>query len=160
MEEAKTFTTSTEGASSAGATSLQRFHGRLSALVPPGWLAAEVIHLKSPTGGSRLVVASEPVGQSMDAAQFARNRGEALARSSDTYRELEFTAAEMFDGRQGYLRRYELTGPGTSPMTHIELYCVEGGRAYVATAMMPVSESDSPEWDMRRILAGLRIEPE
>jgi len=154
------FATNADGEPSAGESSFERFKCQLTAPLPPGWLAGELIHLKSATGPGRLVVASEPVDQGMDAAQLAKDRGEALTQSSEGYRELEFAAAEMFGGRQGYLRRFELTGPNTYPTTHIELYCVEGGRAYVATATMPMSEGDSSERAMRLILGGLRIEPE
>jgi hypothetical protein len=160
LEDEMIFATSADGEPSAGESSLERFKCQLTTPMPSGWLAGEMLQLKSPTGASRLVVASDPVGKGVNAERFARDRGETLRQSAAEYRELEFVPAEIFGGHQGYLRRLELTGPNTEPKTHIELYCVEGGRAYVAIAMMPLSEIDSYERNMRLILDGIRIEPE
>ena len=160
LEDEMIFGVGADGVPMADRASTERFTWQFTTVMPPGWWAGGEIRLIAPDGRGHLIVSREPVDQEMDAGRYARDRGDALIQSSAAYRELEFAAVEMFGGRQGYLRRFEFAEPDGDLTTHIELYCVEGGRAYVATATMPSEDSGGYEQDMRLILSGLRFELE
>ena len=73
------------------------------------------------------------------------------------YEEKSFDRMEVFGGRPGYLRHFQWTPPDDVPVTQLQLYYVESGRGYTATATTPTDAFPARELLLRQILLGLRI---
>lgn len=138
---------------------MQKFKSQLSAPLPEGWFAKDSCTLLSPDGKANVIISSEPLASDIDTRSYAQIQGELLYNEFPGYREFVFESTEIFGGHSGYLRRFEWIPPDSEPVIQIQLYTVENGRGYTATATTLASDAKGLELDLRLILGGLRLEP-
>jgi hypothetical protein len=133
------------------------FRGQLTAAMPPEWLAKESTTLLAPDGLSNIIASSEPVDPSFDSERYAAIQGDLLRTEFPDYEEKQYEAVPVFGGRSGYLRSFEWTPPDGERVAQIQLYYVEEGRGYTATATAPIEAFAERELLLREILRGLQI---
>lgn len=137
---------------------MQKFKSQLSAPVPNGWFAKDSYTLLSPDGQANVIVSSEPLSPEIDTRAYAQIQGDLLRKEFQGYREFVFEPTEIFGGRSGYLRRFEWAPPNSASIVQIQIYYVENGRGYTATATTRAADAKRFELDLRMVLGGLRIE--
>ena len=130
----------------------------LRAAIPVGWLWKESMTLGEPEGQANVIFSSEPVEPDVDAARYAGLQKEALSREFAGYHHVAFEQMRMLGGRDGFLNRFEWQPPGSPRVTQIQIYYVEDGRGYTATATVPTE--NFPRWSkaLTAILDNLRID--
>jgi hypothetical protein len=64
---------------------------------------------------------------------------------------------EVFGGRHGFLRQFRWTPQDGPPVTQIQLYYVDEGRGFTATATTPSESFPDLELLLRQTLLGLRL---
>jgi tetratricopeptide (TPR) repeat protein len=133
------------------------FRATLTAAVPDGWFTKESTTLLAPDGQSNVIASGEPLDPSIDVAKYASVQGEALVKDFPDYTERAFDAVEILGDRRGYLREFEWTPEDGTPVTQLQLYYVEDGRGYTATATTPTAGFPERELLLREVLRGLRI---
>jgi tetratricopeptide (TPR) repeat protein len=131
---------------------MERLKRKLSADLPEGWFAKESITLLARDGQANIIASSEPLDESMDTHRYAEIQGDLLKKEFPGYKEYVFESAEIFGGNQGYVRRFEWTPPEGVPVTQVQLYYVENGRGFTATATTPSSQYERFELQLRLIL--------
>jgi hypothetical protein len=136
---------------------VQQFKPQLTAPLPEGWFAKGSLTLLAPDGMANVIASSEPIDASIDTTQYAQVQGDLLRREFPGYHEFAFAPAKMLGERQGYIRRFEWTPPDGDPVTQIQLYCVENGRGYTATATTPTTQFERYEMQFRKLLGKLMI---
>ncbi len=141
----------------AGYEAVENFQPRITAQVPESWFVKESITLLAPDGQANIIASSEPLDASVNAAHYAEVQGEALRFEFPYYRELSFNSALVFGNRHGYERRFQWAPPDGSPVTQIQIYYVEHGRGYTATATMTPASFERYKKQLEKVLASLRI---
>lgn len=139
-----------------------RFKPKLSATLPEGWFVKESITILAPDGQANVIASSEPLDPSINTKRYAEVQGELLSSEDEGfpgYREFQFGPTEVLEGRKGYMRRFEWIPPDGDPVTQIQLYYVDNGRGYTATATTPSANVQDFELVLRQLLGELRIEP-
>jgi hypothetical protein len=136
---------------------LYRFAPQLSAPLPEGWFAKESVTLLAPDGQANIIASSEPLDPSIDTTRYATVQGDLLFKEFPGYQQWAFEPANMFGGRQGYVRRFSWAPPDGVPITQVQLYYAEGGRGYTATATSPTPQFPRFETTFRQVLGGLQI---
>ena len=137
--------------------SVQNFQPQITAQMPESWFGKESIMLLAPDGQANIISSSEPLDASIDAAHYAEVQGELLRFEFPYYRELSFNSALVFGNRHGYERRFQWSPPDDSPVTQIQIYYVEKGRGYTATATTTTASFERYKEQLEKILASLRI---
>lgn len=138
----------------------RRINPVLTAALPEGWFAKESITLVAPDGQANVILSSEPLDSSIDVQQYAEVQGELLSTEFPGYHEFHFEPTQVLGGHEGYMRRFEwMPENNPQPVTQMQLYYVENGRGYTATATTPSSEVLRFELLLRQILGRLNIEP-
>jgi hypothetical protein len=135
------------------------FRPSLEAVLPPGWIAKESITLLAPDGLANVIASSEPLAPEIATDEYAAAQGRLLRTEFPGYVENAFEEIEMFGGRSGYLRRFEWSPPDGERVTQLQLYYVENGRGYTATATSPSTVFRQHETEIIGILLRLRISP-
>lgn len=130
----------------------------LTAGVPDGWVAKGSITLLAPDGQANVIASSEPLEEATDTLRYAQTQGEVLERDFPGYREVHSGPVRLLGGRRVFHRIFEWTPEEASPVTQIQVYYVEGGRAFTATATTPSSHFDAAEGTLKAVLASLRID--
>lgn len=97
----------------------------------------------APDGSGNVIFSSEPLDPSLTTEQYASTQGELLSREFPRYEQYEYRRATIFDGRDGYVRRFSWVPPDGVQIHQTQLYWVESGRGYTATATSP--RVDFPE---------------
>jgi hypothetical protein len=136
-----------------------RFTPRMSAPLPTGWAARESVTLIAGDGQANVIASSEPLDPSIDTTHYATVQGDLLAREFPGFRQLTFAPTRWLGDRQGYLRRFEWQPPDGLPVTQLQLYYVEAGRGYTATATVPTALLHRYETMLVAVLRGVRIDP-
>lgn len=130
----------------------------MTALVPKGWWARESLTLVAPDGQANVIASSEPLDPSIDVERYAKIQGDRLREEFFGYREIAFDQLRLSFGRpHGLRRRFEWNGSHGEPMTQVQLYHVENGRGYVATATTPSRQIERFEEELQQALGGLLI---
>jgi hypothetical protein len=143
---------------------MERVKSRLSALLPHGWYFKESITLLASDGRANVIASSEPLDPTIDVEQYAEKQGEVLEKEFPGYRQLAYESMDVFGGHKGKLRSFEWHPPPdrpeeeTVPVTQLQLYYVESGRGYTATATIPSIEFEGYQLQLIDILEGLLIE--
>jgi hypothetical protein len=137
---------------------MDRFRPTLSAVAPRTWSSKESLTLLHPDGKANVIVSSEPVGPSVDLRQYAG--GDRLLERGELegYEELAFEPRLVFGGRSGLIRRFRWVPDNAGPVTQVQIYHVDGGRGYTATATTPTAGFAEFELELMDILDGLRID--
>jgi hypothetical protein len=112
-----------------------------------------------PDGQANVIASSEPLDSNLDVHRYAELQGQLLREEFAGYRELQYGPTELLEGRQGYMRRFEWTPSNGQPITQMQLYYVEKGRGFTATATTPSAHVQHVELVLRQVLGELRIEP-
>lgn len=147
-----------EGSSTAH-TGQERVHRTLVASLPGDWTFRESLTLAAESGDASVIASSEPVSKELDSERYAVSQGELLGEFPG-YREHAFEEARFFGGRRAYLRRFEWTPEDREPVMQIQIYAVEDGRGYTATATTLRDTFNRVELTLVEILQGLSIERE
>jgi hypothetical protein len=137
---------------------MDTFKPRLVGDLPEGWLAKESITFLAPDGHSNVIASSEPLDPVVDSKTYADAQGEALGKEFPGYQEISLGTDKVFGGYEGYVRKFHWTPPEGSPVTQIQLYYVEDGRGYTATATTSWPSPPEHERELARILDALRLE--
>jgi hypothetical protein len=124
---------------------------------PDGWLFKESVTFLAPDGGANVIASSEPLDESVTGEEYAQVQGELLRREFPNYVEGEFRQLTVFGERAGYYRSFQWFPPDGNPVVQHQIYFVEGGRGYTATATTSLERSDAYEGDLLRVLESLRI---
>lgn len=137
-------------------------HPRIEFDVPDGWLVKEEITLmrdeESPDGLSpNLIASSVPTESELDTEDFARSMTERLRRDFPAYRELGFESIDLFDGRPGWLRRFEWEPERGRRITQLQAYYTERGRAYTLTATVETDDFEQQRDSLVRLLMSLSL---
>lgn len=144
---------------------MERVKCQISALLPVGWYFKESITLLAPDGRANVIASAEPLDPTIDLKQYAGVQGELLEKEFPGYRELAYEDMNVFGGRGGKLRRFEWHPPPsrsdgeTEPVTQLQLYYVENGRGYTATATAPSTDFGRYQLQLAEILETLLLEP-
>ncbi len=137
---------------------MQRFKPRITSVAPDGWFIKESITLLEPNGRANVIASSEPLDTSIDSRLYAEAQGDQLRKEFKGYIETIFEPTEVWNGRQGYMRRFQWEPEDSVPVTQIQIYFAENGRGYTATATVPSKESEQFELQLRMVLGGLMID--
>ncbi|MDQ5825426.1 MAG: DUF1795 domain-containing protein [Chloroflexota bacterium] len=140
---------------------MQRYKQEIGGQLPEGWLVGkESIMFLEPNGEANVIASSEPLGTGIDTKQYAELQGDLLRKDFEGYVYVEtvFEQVEVWGGKQGYLRRFQWEPPDNVPVTQIQIYYVENGRGYTATATVPSKYEERFELQLRLILGALTIE--
>ena len=108
----------------------------------------------APDGQANVIASSEPLDDGIDTQSYANVQGNLLRTKFPGYHEHAFEEADAF-GDHGFMRRFEWLPPDGVAVMQIQLYYVEKGRGYTATATTPKSEYERYEFDLQDILEGL-----
>jgi tetratricopeptide (TPR) repeat protein len=121
-----------------------RTGGVLRARVPVGWLSWEQLTLTSKTGRANVIATLEQTRVAFDAQQWASLQGRELAQFPG-FEELEFAPAEVFGGRQGFVRAFRWRPESGDPVAQWQAYHAEAGRNFTATGTCRMEEA--PRWE-------------
>lgn len=141
-----------------GNDAVKNFQPRITAQVPESWFVKESITLLAPDAQANIIASSEPLNSAdIDLTRYAEDQGKSLQFECPYYRELSFNSALVFGNRRGYVRRFQWTPPNGTPVTQIQIYYVENGCGYTATATTPTAHFERYEKQLEKILGSLRI---
>jgi hypothetical protein len=129
----------------------------ITAQAPEGWVWKESITLLGPRGEANVIASSESVDSSMTSETYAAVQGELLKTEFPGYREFSFEPTPLFGDRSGFIRKFEWKPPDGDPVTQYQLYYVDAGRGYTATATTPSRSLHRFESEMLNILRSLNI---
>jgi hypothetical protein len=138
---------------------MQSFKPRITShLLPDGWAAKESITLLEPNRKANVIASSEPLAAGIDTKSYADMQGDLLRSDFPGYTETLFEPTEVWNGRPGYIRRFQWEPPNVPPVTQIQIYYTENGQGFTATATVPSEDSEHFELQLRLILGGLTID--
>jgi hypothetical protein len=104
-----------------------------------------------------MIVSSEPIDASLDVERYVAIQGELLDREFVGYYEESLEPARVFGGRSGYIRRFGWSPPDGVPVRQIQVYAVEEGRGFTATATAPLHAAPGFEAVFAGLIASLDI---
>lgn len=130
---------------------------RIGMGVPDGWHAKESLTVVDPQGQANVIVSSEPLDASVDVREYAMEQGRILDREFVGYYEESFEPAIVFGGRNGYIRRFGWSPSDGVPVRQIQVYAVEEGRGFTATATTPLNSFVHFEAQFSAIIGSLDI---
>jgi hypothetical protein len=116
---------------------MESFRPRITAGVPDGWYVKESITLLQPNGEANIIASAEPLDPTLTSEVYATTQGDVLRDEFPGYREISFGTTDLFGGQSGFVRKFEWTPPDGEQVTQIQIYYVESGRGYTATATTP-----------------------
>ena len=151
----RALTTLVDEAMEVGA--VPQFRAALTAAVPDDWFAKESTTLLAPDGQANIIASSEPLDPSIDTDRYAEIQGDLLRKEFPDFEQKAFESVPIFGGRPGYLRHFEWTPPDGERVAQIQLYYVQEGRGYTATATTPLRGFPERELLLRQLLRSLRI---
>lgn len=131
---------------------------RLRMGVPDRWLAKESLTVMDPNGQANVIVSSEPLASDVDAERYATIQGDLLDREFAGYYEESFEETRVFGGRDGYIRRFGWQPPDGVPVRQIQVYAVEEGRGFTATATTPLANVERFQETFDAVVASLDID--
>jgi hypothetical protein len=133
------------------------FRGELTVSVPENWFAKVSTTLLAPDGQANVIASSEPLDPTITIERYAEVQGELLEREFPGYVLRSYGRESVLGGRSGYFRHFEWTPPDGVPVTQIQMYYVENGRGYTATATTPTEGFPQREIVLREAIRGLRF---
>ena len=139
---------------------MSSFTPHLTADLPSDWFAKESITLLAPDGRANVIASSEPVPSDVDTVRYAATQGNLLEKDFRGFEQHRFEALELLGRRAVYLREFSWTPPDGEPVTQVQLYHVDGGRGYTATATTTSDRYPDLALELRLILEGLAIRDE
>ncbi|HEY5816693.1 MAG TPA: DcrB-related protein [Solirubrobacterales bacterium] len=131
---------------------------------PLGWKFEEKITLlRDPVDGdlplANVIASSELVPPEIDAEYYARKMSAQLQQECPAYRELQFEEMDVFGGRNGWLRRFEWEPERGDPVTQLQIYYADDGRAFMATATAKSADFEKCRAELAHVLYSLRLRP-
>jgi hypothetical protein len=135
---------------------------RIQFEVPPEWAFKEqVTILRDPENqvSANLIASSEPASPDTDSEGYAKQIAEQLQRECPAFIELEFERMDAFGETDGWLRRFEWEPERDLRITQLQVYCVNRGRAYTATATAESEHFDRYRAELLEVLYSLTIKP-
>ena len=84
------------------------FRPRIAAAVPDDWFVKESITLLAPDGQANIIASGEPLDDDLTSERYAQVQGELLVAEFPGYKQLSFGPIELFEGRSGFVRKFEL----------------------------------------------------
>lgn len=133
------------------------FRPELTAPVPENWFTKGSTTLLAPDGQANVIASSEPLDPTMTVEMYAEVQGELLEREFPGYVLKSYESVSVLGGLQGYIRHFEWTPPDGVTVTQIQIYYVQTGRGYTATATTPKEAFAERELVLREVLRGLRL---
>jgi hypothetical protein len=133
------------------------FTGEIRARVPQGWWAKASITVIAPDGQANVIASSEPIDPDLSTREYAVHQGDLLRREFPGFHEFSFEPIAAFGGRDAFKREFSWTPPDGVQVHQIQLYLVEQGRGFTATATTPEYHFDRMEADLRDILHRLAL---
>jgi hypothetical protein len=134
-----------------------RFSPVISASLPTGWDGKESITLLHESGQANVIASSEPLSDPVDSKRYADMQGYLLETEFPGFVPIAFEPMSVFGGRAGFRRKFEWTPPDGAQVTQLQIYYVENGRGYTATATSPSASFATHEEDLMEIIEGLKI---
>lgn len=128
----------------------------LNGTLRPDWEWKETITFLHPSGQGNVMFSSEPVETKIDTAAYARIQGEILSAQFAGYEEQVSGARPVLGEEDGYVRRFTWAPSDGPTVAQTQIYFVEGGRAYTATATVTLARIEL-EPDLLQTLNDLRI---
>jgi hypothetical protein len=125
--------------------------------VPAEWLWKESMTYLAPTGRANVIASSEPLAPEIDSKTYATVQGDLLRNEFPGYVEHEFGTSEAFGLADGFVRRFEWTPPDGVTVMQLQLYAVQRGRGFTATATAAKEEFLPIESTLITVLMGLRV---
>ena len=130
--------------------------------IPEGWqFKEEITVVRDPQSANRpsvnLIVSSEPTETGLGAEELARSMAAQLQQEFPAYRELVLEPMDIFDGRPGWLRRFEWEPERGRRITQLQAYYTENGRAYMATATVESDEFPAQRDELLKVLGSLTL---
>jgi hypothetical protein len=136
---------------------MQLFRSRLAAPHERDWLAKESLTLVSPDYEANVIFSSEPLDEGIDTLALTELNGQHLQDEFPGYEEVSLEPLYLEDGRLAYLRMFTWAPDDSDSVTQLQLYFVEDGRGYTATATSTVESFSRFEKVFRQILGGLEF---
>lgn len=136
---------------------MRPFVRRIGIGIPADWYAKESLTVLETHGQANVIVSSEPIDPSIDVDRYVALQGELLDTEFTGYYEESLEPAEVFGGRRGYIRRFGWSPPDGVPVRQIQVYAVEEGYGYTATATTPLTQYDRFEALFEDVIASLHI---
>lgn len=133
--------------------------------LPEGWTVTEEgnhsIEITSPDNRATVRVGFDASFAETDVLRFAKRKEKQLLRSFNAYRELSLQQAQVFGNKQGYVRRFQWRSKEIAEeVILIEVYYIDKGYEFTATAAARASNFEKLKPQLQRILDNLRIEYE
>jgi tetratricopeptide (TPR) repeat protein len=141
----------------AAEAAMERFVPTLSAGIPTGWSVKESLTLLAPDGQANVIASSEPLDPSMTTTEYADIQGEVLQKEFPGYREHGRHVSQVLGRGEGIIRQFSWDPPDGDRVMQLQLYFVEMGRGYTATATTPNSSFSALEIQLSEVLASLII---
>lgn len=132
------------------------WRSQLAAWIPEGWQVRESLTLLAPEGHANVIFSSEPLDAGVDIWQYADVAGERIRHEFPGFRELGYGPATVLGNRTGIVRRFRWQPPGGAQTVQFQLYCVEGGRGFTATATTAATDLHEVGALLDQVLLGLR----
>jgi len=119
------------------------------------WLFKESVTLLASSGKANVIFSSEPLAEGVDSQAYAETQEKLLREEFPEYNQIDYEPMTMLGNREGFIRRFEWTPPDGMRVTQLQLYCVNNGRGYIATATALAKDFGQHELEMVEILEGL-----
>jgi hypothetical protein len=139
------------------ATRARRARPMLSAPLPDRWVYKESLTLLAEDATANVIASSEPVAADMDVKKYAEVQG-ALLKQFRRYKELSLEPAYVFGRGEGFIRVFEWTPVDAPPVTQIQMYYVENGRGFTATATANSADFANLQVTLTDVAFGLSID--
>ena len=132
----------------------------LSARIPDDWYWKDSITLLRGDGEANVIFSSEAIAPDTDLREYVESTVGAERREFPGYREVTLEDRAVIGGRPGALHTFEWFPADGPPVTHMQAYAVDGGRAYTATTSCPSTIYARLRPELLAVLSSLSIGPE
>ena len=137
--------------------SVSTYETELLATLPRSWQVKESVTLLAPDGQANVIASIEPLDEGIALEQYAGIQGDLLQKEFPGFREHAYGEVIALGGRSGMMREFTWAPPDGVEVSQIQLYYVEDGRGYTATATTPASQFPARRVELRQILLAVRL---
>lgn len=110
-------------------------------------------------GKANVLSSSAPWDGDDDAEAYAKEIGSQYEEAFPGYRQLASEEITAFGGRSGWLRRFEHEPDPGRTIVQLQIYCIDAGRVYTATATASGEDFDAYQPELVSILTSVDIDP-
>jgi tetratricopeptide (TPR) repeat protein len=135
---------------------MTEYQSRLGVETPQEWTIKESLTMVAPDNAANVIASVESVDREMTTADYADTIVHGVTELPE-YKELGFGPSPVFGERPGLMRRFSWRPEDGEPVTQIQAYLVEGGRAYLATATTSTDAFEEMQLQLEQMLAGLVV---